>query len=669
MIRFSGHPSSILNYFIIFKFKIILFYILVHQIKKVVIYSYLTIKEMRKIAIVFVLGMILYGCGSTKALVAADKTPILVSIDLINVKEDKVMVSIDPGAFTADTVAFYIPKTVPGTYSIDDYGKYIEEFKAFDYDGKELVVSKADANTWNISNGKNLDKISYWVNDTYDSEGEQKEVVFSPAGTNIMAGNNFVLNLHGFVGYFDGLKEVPYTLNIAKPEALKATTSLKKKVIENGDKKMDAFSASRYFEVIDNPILYSKANNEIFQINDIEITLSVHSPNGVYTAASLKDRIEKMMGAQKAFLGNINGTEQYSILLYLSEMGESDANGFGALEHHTSTVVVLPEVMEKERLEQTMVDVVSHEFFHIVTPLNVHSKEVQYFDFNDPKMSQHLWMYEGTTEYFANLFQIQQGLIDDTEFYKRIIGKINNAKAYDDAMSFTIMSQNILKEPYKANYANVYEKGALINMVLDLQLREWSNGEKGVLWLMKELSKKYGEMTPFDDEELIDEIVAMTYPELSTFFDMYVIGDTPINYNDYLAKVGLNTAIVEQSTGYFLDLDNTPFIDVDPENDNAVFIRKGIELSSFFEKLGVQGGDIIKNINGTAINLEAMRPIIGQSFGWTSDTEVEMVIMRGEEEISLKGTAGTPMLKVEKIVPVEVATEAQAKLREAWMKG
>ena len=624
---------------------------------------------MRKVAIVFVLGMIMCGCGLTKILVTADKTPILVNIDLVNVKEDKVMVSINPGAFTTDIVSFYIPKTVPGTYSTDDYGKYIDDFKAFDYNGKELLVSKADDNTWNISNGKALDKISYWVNDTYDSEAEQKEAVFSPAGTNILAGENFVLNLHGFVGYFNELKEVPYSINITKPEALIATTSLPKRNIEVLNYKKDVFSASRYFEVIDNPIVYAKSNSETFQINDIAVTLSVYSPNGVYTAASLKNRMEKMMAAQKAFLGDIDGTKQYSILLYLSQMGENDANGFGALEHHTSTVVVLPEVIEKERLEQAMVDVVSHEFFHIVTPLNVHSKEVQYFDFNNPKMSQHLWMYEGTTEYFANLFQIQQGLIDDAEFYKRIIDKVSNAKSYDDAMSFTTMSKNILEEPYKTNYANVYEKGALINMALDLQLREWSNGEKGVLWLMKELSKKYGDMTPFDDEKLFDEIVVMTYPELSVFFDTYVIGDTPINYSDYFAKVGLKTTVVEQPTGYFLALDNTPFIDVDPENDNAVFIRKGIELSSFLKELGVKGGDVIKSINGTAIDLEAIRSIIGQSYGWTPDTKVEMVVIRDEEEISLKGTVGTPTLKVEKIVPVEVATEAQTKLREAWVKG
>jgi predicted metalloprotease with PDZ domain len=72
--------------------------------------------------------------------------------------------------------------------------------------------------------------------------------------------------------------------------------------------------------------------------------------------------------------------------------------------------------MPREELVKSMMDVVSHEFFHIVTPLSIHSKEIQDFDYNDPKMSEHLWMYEGVTEYFANLFQINQGLITEEDF-------------------------------------------------------------------------------------------------------------------------------------------------------------------------------------------------------------------------------------------------------------
>jgi predicted metalloprotease with PDZ domain len=43
-------------------------------------------------------------------------------------------------------------------------------------------------------------------------------------------------------------------------------------------------------------------------------------------------------------------------------------------------------------------------------------------------MSEHLWMYEGVTEYFANLFQINQGLITEDEFYTRISEKVERAK-------------------------------------------------------------------------------------------------------------------------------------------------------------------------------------------------------------------------------------------------
>jgi predicted metalloprotease with PDZ domain len=622
---------------------------------------------MRKIVVIAITIGLLYGCGTKKTLISIDKVPIITSLDLVNIKNDKVEVSIDPGAFTSDMVSFKIPKTVPGTYSSDDYGTYIQDLVALDYSGKVMEVMKEDINSWRISNAKSLDKITYWVNDTYDSEKEMADPVFSPAGTNILEGENFMLNLHGFVGYFEGYKEVPYTILVRKPANLVATTTLQQEPDRKPDPSWDGFVAKRYFEVIDNPILYAKPNIEVFQIKDIKVTLGVYSPNGVYKASDLRERMEEMMMAQKSFLGTIDATREYAILLYLSELDNNDAQGFGALEHHTSTVVVLPESMSKDRLEQAMVDVVSHEFFHIVTPLNIHSKEVQFFDFNDPKMSKHLWMYEGTTEYFANLFQIQQGLIEETEFFERIMDKVANAKTYDEDMSFTIMSERILEVPYERNFGNVYEKGTLINMALDILLREKSGGEKGVLWLMKELSKKYGKDTPFSDDDLIPEIVAMTYPEVGVFFDDHVIGKVPIDYSFYLAKVGLAIVKAKEETGYFLD-GEVPFIDVDQENGNAIFVRENITLNSFLTELGVQNRDVIKRINGTDIRLETMRTIIADSFTWTPETQISMDIVREGEALTLSGVAGVPVLEVSRILSLEGVSSDFYKLRNAWLK-
>ncbi|WP_282112740.1 peptidase M61 [Maribacter stanieri] len=622
---------------------------------------------MKKNVLFIAVALILNACGAGKALMSVEKSTIVASIDLINVVEDRVQVDLNPGAFTTSTVIFRIPKTVPGTYSSDNYGKYIQDFKALDYKGAELKATKLDDNSWSVANGVNLDKVQYWVNDTYDTENEVEDAVFSPAGTNIAVGSNFMLNLHGFVGYFDGFKEVPYSILINKPADLIATTTLSIEPNRKPDSLWDGFLAKRYFDVIDNPIMYAKPNTESFEINGITVTLSLFSPNNVYKAADLKERMKSMMGAQKKFLGEVDSTKEYNILLYLSDVNIPDANGYGALEHHTSTVVVLPEAMDIGRLEQAMVDVVSHEFFHIVTPLSVHSKEIQYFDFNDPKMSQHLWMYEGTTEYFANLFQVQQGLISEDDFYVRMLGKINNAEFYDDNMSFTEMSKNILEQPYEPNYANVYEKGALINMCLDIILREKSNGEKSMLWLMKELSKKYGTDVPFEDDTLFGEIVSITYPEVDVFLKQHVIGDTPIDYEVYFEKVGLATNDVQESTGYFFD-GQIPYMDVDVQNDSVVFIRENIELNSFFEDLKLQGGDIFKTINGQDINLETLRPIIGESFAWTPETEISMTVVRDGEIVAVEGVVGQPVKKVKKIVPLQELSQKTIDLRNAWLK-
>ena len=608
----------------------------------------------------------LVGCTATKSVVKAEDSVMLTQIDLVNIDEDRALVTIDPGAFTQDEISFYIPKTVPGTYSIDDYGQYIEGFKALDYEGNELSVSKPDINTWQISDASKLDKVTYYVNDTYDLENSGNDVVFSPAGTNIDAGENYMLNLHGFVGYFTRLKEVPYEISIMVPEGMVATTSLQRKP-ETAVVGKEIFIADRYFEVIDNPIMYARPNNTSFQISDITVNIGVYSPNDIYKAEDFKDDMEAMMKAQKAFLGEINSTEEYNIILYLSTMDDTDAMGFGALEHHTSTVVVFPEQMPRESLGEFMVDVVSHEFFHIVTPLNVHSQEIHYFDYNDPKMSQHLWMYEGTTEYFANLFQIQQGLIDEEEFFGRMMGKMENSYIYDDSMSFTTMSSNILEDPYKDNYANVYEKGTLINMCIDIMLRDLSDGERGVLWLMKELTSKYDSETPFEDQALIPEIVGMTYPEIGAFFTTHVQGDTPIDYDDFLTMAGLTTAEAEEESGYFF-MGDIPYIDVNPA-DNSIFVRGGIELSSFFQGLGIQGGDTILSINGIQVNLETIRPIIGESFGWDPDRDINMVVLRNNEEVQCEGKAGKPTVKVRSLRKLSDSTEEQSRLLQAWLKG
>lgn len=618
---------------------------------------------MKKVVLIIIISLLVVSCGVR----TSKQENIKVTLDLVNINEDRVQVTHDPGVIDQEMIEFYIPKTIPGTYAINDYGQFAEDFKAFDYDGEAIAVERINENTWQIKNAEDLDKVTYLVNDTFDMEGEGG--TFSPAGTNIDKGENFMLNLHGFVGYFEGMQEETHELLVQHPENLVSATSLPMtRQTKEETFMLDQYVTDRYFGIIDNPIMYAKPDTTSFDIQGMKVQLSMYSPNDAYSTEDLKPSLEEMVQAQKAFLGEIDNTSIYNIMLYLSDMEDTDARGFGALEHHTSTSVVLPETMPLPRLKETMTDVVSHEFFHIITPLNVHSKEVHYFGYNGPDMSKHLWMYEGVTEYFANLFQIDQGLISEEEFYTRINDKIQTASSFDRTMSFTKMSENILTDEYKDSYYNVYQKGALIGMCLDIRLRELSDGEMGILDLMKQLVKKYGKDKPFNDDELFSEIVAMTYPEIGDFFDTYVKGTTPLPFDEYFKKVGLEKMTKMQKTGYFLDGQN-PFINVD-QSSGEVFFRKSYPMHSFFKELGLKPGDVIKSINGKEYSMENVRNMIAASMGWQEGDDFKIVIKRDDEEMSFKGKLEQPMLKKSTLKAKELDESSDAfQLREAWLRG
>jgi predicted metalloprotease with PDZ domain len=618
---------------------------------------------MKKTILSIAIVSLIWSCKPATVATSSTANDVAVTIDLNNVKDDKVMVSVTAPTITSDEIVYSVPKIIPGTYMVDNYGKLIENFKALDKKGAELSITKVDENSWSIKNAKSLSKITYWVNDTYDTEsggGFGKDEIFSPAGTNIDAGKNFMLNNHGFVGYFADKKDIPYTVTILHPDTLFGATSL---TDTDSSASSDVFVTSRYNELVDNPIMYSKPDYTTFNVDGMEILFSVYSPNGKHTAKLLSPDLEKMMRAQKKFLGAVNSNKKYTVLLYLSDMKKKDAKGFGALEHNSSTSVVFPEMMPTSVLGKQIIDVVSHEFFHIVTPLGVHSDEIHSFDFNSPKMSKHLWMYEGVTEYFANLFQINQGLIDEADFYERMSGKMDNASGMKDTMPFTEMSENVLKEPYKSQYLNVYEKGALIGMCIDIIIREKSNGERGILDLMQKLTNEFGPKKPFNDAELFDKITALTYPEVGEFLTKYVSGTTPIPYDFYLAKVGVTNSKVKTPENPFLK-GTTPCITANPTT-KEITVRE-VELTDFLKNIGVKANDVILAINGKEFNMDSIFEMMTSIQNWKDGENVTFKIKRDNKVQTLTGKAALTFSEKEGYNATDASKD---KLKQAWLKG
>lgn len=591
------------------------------------------------------------------------------SIDLTQVIDDKVPVVINPDGFKKDTVIYRMPKVIPGTYAISDFGNFIEDFKAYNYKGEEMEVSHTDENSWLISNATELDKITYLVNDTFDVENSAGIATpFSPSGTNI-SDDNFVLNFPGFIGYFENFEHNQYKVNITSLSSFKKSSALQQigeEYSKDSLKVTHNYYAPRYFDVQDNPVMYGDFDIEEFQVGDIKVVLSVYSPNKTHSALDLKETIYEMMAAQKTYLGDINTTSRYDIFLYLSEMNETSPTGFGALEHHTSTVVVMPESMPIEALESGMIDVVSHEFFHIVTPLSIHSEDVHYFNYYEPTFSKHLWMYEGVTEYFATLFQIDQGLVSEEDFFSKIMTKIQTASELDDTMSFTEMSENVLVSPYADNYYNVYQKGALIGMCLDIILREESNGQRGILSLMKELSLKFGKNQPFEDDLLFDEIVKMTYPSIGEFFETHVIGKTPIDYSIYFDKVGLEFKESLVETNY---IQNNGVLIFEPNRAGTINFTDLVEHNSFWNEQGVLPGDVISEINGTVVTLQNAQQVFTEVYMWIPGPEVEVKLVRGDEEIIIKTALTQSYTNGNSLKEKVEASKAQLELKNAWLKG
>lgn len=585
------------------------------------------------------------------------------TLDLTQVHKDMLTVTLTPPAMSKDTVVYRLPAMVPGTYKVYDFGKFTHDFKAFDKSGKEMSVTKVDVNSWKIANAKSLDKITYDVEDTWDTN-VKGEFVFEPAGTNIQQDTNFVINNHGFFGYFDGMKRNTYVVNITHPAGFFGATGLND-VKRSGN--TDTYTVPNYMDLVDGPIMYDRPDTAHVFVGGADVLISVYSPNKLVTAKFISDSLRILLDLQRQYLGGTLPVKNYAFLIYLTDNPKGYKSGaFGALEHSYSSMYTLLE-MQPEFIAQTIKDVSAHEFFHIVTPLSIHSYEIGDFDYNNPAMSQHLWMYEGLTEYAAHHVQVKYGTQSLEEFLGVMREKMISADDYDDELSFTKMSKGVL-DKYEDQYNNVYSKGALIGLCLDIKLRQLSDGKYGTQDLMKDLAKKYGKDRSFVDDSLISDIVKLTYPEIGDFFQKYVIGGEPLPFAEVFAAVGIDykrratIQTLDPLGGYGLRLDSDGQIRMFPTAPN-----------DFGSEMGYQKGDVLVSFNGKKVTPDNAGEIIGSYIAHAKNGQkLKVVVKRYEngayKKHTLKGHLHpVTVQKRHMLMPMENATPEQLKLRKAWI--
>jgi len=612
----------------------------------------------------------------------ADKGKYIYKIDLTRVIDDKVYVEMTPPNIKESEIIFFIPKMIPGTYAIEDYGRFISKFKAMDKKGRLLPVVQLDTNSWKISRANKLRKINYWVEDSYDTKLEGPDI-FQPAGTNIEEGKNYILNSGGYFGYFQGFKNINFTLNVVHDPQFYGSTGLLPVSINNpvstsfdmkgvnisANSKVDIFSTSSYDALVDSPIMYCQPDTTVINVAGTHVLVSVYAPEHKVNSKQIAGSITEVLNAQKNYLGGQLPVKKYAFIFYFTE---EPVTSYGALEHSYSSFYYMPE-MSIDQMEGQLRDFAAHEFFHIVTPLSIHSKEIGDFDFNNPKMSEHLWLYEGMTEYFAGNAQVKGKLISPDEYFNVLRQKMIVSSQYNDTLAFTKLSKGVL-DKYADQYYNVYQKGALISMCLDILLLDHSDGTYGVQQMMHDLSLKFGKDRAFKDDELFDVIASLTYPGIRDFFKKYVEGNEPLPYSEILNKVGIKFARIDTVMDYSLGIEQQN-IGIDMEK-GQLYIQNDDQLNDFGKALGFMNGDVILKIQGK--DFPPLGPTTQQYINDLMNSMKEgqpftVTINRLKQDSTYQETTlNTKIIRVKRPVPyamhpIENPTDHQLLVRKAWL--
>ncbi len=575
------------------------------------------------------------------------------SADLKNIVDDKVRVELLTPAIKEKEAVFTFPRVIPGSYSEKNYGKFIDDFKAFDGDGKSLKVKKVNKNQYSISDASKMRKVTYKVNDTWDTP--DKDFIFQPGGSNIESGKNVVMNNHAFYGYFEEYKNLPFEIKISKPSSMYASTHLQ---VERKNPEEDLLMAKNYVYLADNPVFYCVPDTTSFVVGNSRINVSVYSATGKVNSSQVSGYLHPMAVALQQFFNGLP-VDSYQFLFYFEDPEialadkEKGGGGYGALEHNYSSLYFLPEIAFEPRLKSMVNEVSSHEFLHILTPLNLHSELIENFDFINPKMSKHLWLYEGVTEYFANLVQVQSGIISEKQFFENMRDKINQAEEFGN-FAMTTMSEKVLEGKYKEKYSSVYNRGALIGLMLDIYIREKTKDEKDLKKVIMELTKKYGAGRPFKDDEFLDEFVNASHPEVKIFIDDYINGEKPLPFAQYFTTLGYEYSPSKRIDVYFAgkmglryDESNKTFAFEDVENNNA---------------LGIKEGDFFLAVENTPVTDDNLEELWEKYFQKNNSyTVLSVKVKRNGEEKMLRGVLFKGYLESKNYVgPVSNPTAAQS---------
>jgi predicted metalloprotease with PDZ domain len=573
-------------------------------------------------------------------------SPLLYEINLNDRSEDTFKVRLSVNGLKPENAVYQFAATAPGTYQVMDIGRFVRKFQAFDKQGKEIPCKQVSVNQWRISAPEKVAEIRYAIAETFDTPVTRDEI-YRMCGSSI-EDDHVLFNTHTALGFPSGMQSRPLHIKFLYPAEWKVGTPLERD-------SAGLYYAKNYDFAVDSPVLLGRITHAATDVRGTKIDIYTYSKTDAIKSEQLLTAMSKMLTAAGEFLVNLP-VKRYTFLFHLEDIPA------GAWEHSYSSEYVLEERPYSAEYGQYITDIAAHEFFHVVTPLNIHSEIIEKFNFVKPTASEHLWLYEGTTEWASHAMQLRGGIKTLEQYCADLSQKVTVDNEYfDKNYSLSKLSLTCFSDSGQKQYSNIYYRGALVAGLLDIRLLELSGGKRGLREIVRELSTMYGPNRSFSEKEFFQTFVKLTYPEIADFIELYIKKATPLPLKDYYAKIGI--AYHERKISDTL----TPDVGIKTRQRDGKLI-----VSDFRESLtesGIQLDDVILAVNGQRLPLAETRSFLALTSKIAIGSTYKLTISRAgkEQEIAVKVLSEN---KEQKFV-FEINLNAyhrQVLLRESWMK-
>ncbi len=532
----------------------------------------------------------------------------------------------------------------------DRYWRYVEGLHVEEKGGN---VIREDSALWRVTvrNGEATIRYRIKLPATPATQRAAWRPFLEPTG-------GLVGGIHSFM-YIPERTHLPSRVILELPPGWDAQTGLE------GTPEPLTYSAETASELADCPIFVGFFRKWEFSVGGVRHRIVYWPlPDAVsFDSVGLVNDIQRIVETTVKFFGRT----PYRIYTFLLRDGAR-----GALEHRNSLVMgALSTDLASSR--KSLLGSIAHEFFHTWNLVTLRPAEHGDIDYRQGKGSRGLWWSEGVTMFYADLLLRRAGLpaFDSTreahyeKLIARYLGNPGNRLISPEKVSLVSDGPPGMLGDYTAS---THLQGELIGMILDLIIRDATDGRRTLDGVMRSLYEKNAGDRGFsgtDIERLISEQCGC---DVHPFFESYVRGDTPLDFERYLGKIGLRIRTTEAQE---LDEDHRPAADV------RVYVWQPVEggkprlgitdPSSCWGRAGLHTGDQIDSVGGAAAGTAAeIRSFLGKIH--IGDT-VSLVVSRptGRSRVAvIVSDYKVPRVRLEETLE---ATERQKRLRREWEGG